>query len=52
MEELEAGIKSSRYFAGILKCRAGTRDQAYVSGGGKLGKDILIVGAECINRAG
>lgn len=49
MEELEAGIKSSRYYAGILKC---TRNQAYVNGGGQLGRDILIVGSENMNRAG
>ncbi|KAI8147933.1 hypothetical protein BJV82DRAFT_311773 [Fennellomyces sp. T-0311] len=51
MEELEAGIKSSRYFSGTLRCRSGTRDHAYVNGGQKLEKDILIVGAENINRA-
>lgn len=51
MEELEAGIKSSRYFSGILKCR-GTRDSGYVNGGSQLGKDILIVGPENMNRAG
>lgn len=51
MEELEAGIKSSRYFSGILKCR-GTRDSGYVNGGSQLDKDILIVGPENMNRAG
>ena len=51
MEELEAGIKSSRYFSGILKCR-GTRESGYVNGGSQLDKDILIVGAENVNRAG
>ena len=52
MEELEAGIKSSRYFSGTLRCRSGTRDTAYVNGGQKLEKDILIIGSENINRAG
>lgn len=51
MEELEAGIKSSRYFSGILKCR-GTKDSGYVNGGSQLDKDILIVGPENVNRAG
>ncbi|CDH51568.1 dis3-like exonuclease 1 [Lichtheimia corymbifera JMRC:FSU:9682] len=50
MEELEAGIKSSRYFSGILKCR-GTKDSGYVNGGSQLDKDILIVGPENVNRA-
>ncbi|KAI9323091.1 DIS3-like exonuclease 1-like protein [Dichotomocladium elegans] len=51
MEELEAGIKSSRYFSGVLKCRQGTRDTAYVNGGSQLGKDILIVGSGNMNRS-
>ncbi|KAI9482525.1 hypothetical protein BDB00DRAFT_857485 [Zychaea mexicana] len=51
MEELEAGIKSSRYFSGTLRCRSGTRDMGYVNGGQKLEKDILIVGSENTNRA-
>ncbi|KAG2219093.1 hypothetical protein INT45_005824 [Circinella minor] len=51
MEELEAGIKSSRYFSGTLRCRSGTRDTGYVNGGQKLEKDILIIGSENINRA-
>ncbi|KAF7730383.1 DIS3 mitotic control [Apophysomyces ossiformis] len=51
MEELEVGIKSSRYFAGILRCRSDSRDQAYVSSSGQLDKDILIVGNENRNRA-
>ncbi|KAI9270522.1 hypothetical protein BDA99DRAFT_502004 [Phascolomyces articulosus] len=51
MEELEAGIKSSRYFSGTLRCRSGTRDTAYVNGGQKLEKDILIISSENINRA-
>lgn len=46
------GIKSSRYFSGILRCRKDSRDQAYVNGGGSLGKDILIIGNENRNRAG
>lgn len=52
LEELEVGIKSSRYFSGTLRCRKDSRDQAYVSGGGQLGKDILIIGNENRNRAG
>ncbi|GAA5797114.1 hypothetical protein HPULCUR_002493 [Helicostylum pulchrum] len=51
IEELEVGIKSSRYFSGILRCRKDSRDQAYVHGGGTLGKDILIIGNENRNRA-
>ncbi|CAO3635729.1 unnamed protein product [Mucor hiemalis] len=51
LEELEVGIKSSRYFSGTLRCRKDSRDQAYVSGGGQLGKDILIIGNENRNRA-
>ncbi|KAG0164652.1 DIS3 mitotic control [Apophysomyces sp. BC1015] len=50
-EELEVGIKSSRYFSGILRSRSDSRDQAYVSVGGRLDKDILIVGNENRNRA-
>jgi hypothetical protein len=50
MDELEVGIKSGRYFSGILRCRKDSRDQAYVSH--QLGKDILIVGNDCRNRAG
>lgn len=46
------GIKSSRYFSGILRCRKDSRDQAFVNGGGSLGKDILIIGNENRNRAG
>ncbi|KAI8975242.1 hypothetical protein BDF20DRAFT_877587 [Mycotypha africana] len=51
LEELEAGIKSNRYFSGTLRCKKDNRDQAYVSGGAQLGKDILIVGNENRNRA-
>lgn len=50
MQELEVGIKSARYFSGILRCRKDSRDQAYVTG--QLGKDILIIGNENRNRAG
>ncbi|KAI8373200.1 uncharacterized protein BYT42DRAFT_61558 [Radiomyces spectabilis] len=50
-DELEVGIKSSRYISGTLHCRANQRDQAYVRGGDKLGTDILIVGNENRNRA-
>lgn len=50
MQELEAGIKSARYFSGILRCRKDSRDQAYVTG--QLGKDILIIGNDNRNRAG
>lgn len=49
---MEVGIKSSRYFSGILRCKKDSRDQAYVSGGGQLGKDILIIGNDNRNRAG
>lgn len=49
MEELEVGVKSARYFQGVLKCRKDGKDQAYVSSGGK---DILIVGNDNRNRAG
>lgn len=52
MDELEVGIKSGRYFSGILRCRKDSRDQAYVSAGDQLGKDILIVGNDNRNRAG
>jgi DIS3-like exonuclease 1 len=47
MDELEVGIKSGRYFSGVLRCRS--RDEAYVN---QLGKDILIVGNDNRNRAG
>ncbi|KAI9024932.1 hypothetical protein CLU79DRAFT_745488 [Phycomyces nitens] len=47
-EELEVGIKSSRFFSGTLRCRSDTRDQAYVNAAGK---DILIVGKQNRNRA-
>lgn len=50
MQELEVGIKSARYFSGILRCRKDSREQAYVTG--QLGKDILIIGNENRNRAG
>ncbi|KAG2213959.1 hypothetical protein INT47_001229 [Mucor saturninus] len=49
MQELEVGIKSARYFSGILRCRKDSRDQAYVTG--QLGKDILIIGNDNRNRA-
>lgn len=35
-----------------MRCRKDSRDQAYVHGGGALGKDILIIGNENRNRAG
>ncbi|OAD80484.1 hypothetical protein PHYBLDRAFT_138042 [Phycomyces blakesleeanus NRRL 1555(-)] len=47
-EELEVGIKSSRFFSGTLRCRSDARDQAYVN---SAGKDILIVGNQNRNRA-
>lgn len=52
MDELEVGIKSNRYFSGVLRCRKDSRDQAYVNGGSHLGKDILIIGNDNRNRAG
>ncbi|OAD03553.1 hypothetical protein MUCCIDRAFT_163112 [Mucor lusitanicus CBS 277.49] len=51
VDELEVGIKSHRYFSGVLRCRKDSRDQAYVNGGSHLGKDILIVGNDNRNRA-
>ncbi|KAK4515838.1 uncharacterized protein ATC70_010796 [Mucor velutinosus] len=51
MDELEVGIKSHRYFSGVLRCRKDSRDQAYVNGGSHLGKDILIIGNDNRNRA-
>ncbi|KAI9485834.1 MAG: DIS3-like exonuclease 1-like protein [Benjaminiella poitrasii] len=51
IDELEVGIKSNRYYSGILRCRKDNRDQAYVNDSGLLGKDILIIGNENRNRA-
>ncbi|KAI7902436.1 DIS3-like exonuclease 1-like protein [Cokeromyces recurvatus] len=51
IDELEIGIKSSRYYSGILRCKKDNRDQAYVTGSGYLGKDILIIGNENRNRS-
>ncbi|CAO3635100.1 unnamed protein product [Cunninghamella echinulata] len=48
MDELEVGIKSGRYFSGILHCRSDS-NQAYVRVGNN--KDILVIGNDDRNRS-
>ncbi|RUS33522.1 hypothetical protein BC938DRAFT_471221 [Jimgerdemannia flammicorona] len=50
-DELEAGVKSGRYFQGVLRVSPSNRDQAYINGGSKIGGDILIIGNRHRNRA-
>ncbi|KAF9185075.1 DIS3 mitotic control [Haplosporangium sp. Z 11] len=50
MSELEAGVKSERFFQGVLRVRANHRDQAFIRGGANTG-EIVIVGSEHRNRA-
>ncbi|KAF9915077.1 DIS3 mitotic control [Lobosporangium transversale] len=50
MSELEAGVKSERFFQGVLRVRANHRDQAFIRGGANIG-EIVIVGSEHRNRA-
>ncbi|CAO3597052.1 unnamed protein product [Absidia cylindrospora] len=50
MDELEVGIKSARYYSGVIRCLGeSTRHQASIHLGD--GKDILIIGNEHRNRA-
>ncbi|KAI9306837.1 hypothetical protein BJ944DRAFT_262892 [Cunninghamella echinulata] len=48
MDELEVGIKSGRFFSGILHCRSDS-NQAYVRVGNN--KDILVIGNDDRNRS-
>ncbi|KAF9438282.1 DIS3 mitotic control [Entomortierella beljakovae] len=50
MSELEAGVKSERFFQGVLRVRANHRDQAFIRGDANIG-EIVIVGSEHRNRA-
>ncbi|KAG0363801.1 DIS3 mitotic control [Gamsiella multidivaricata] len=50
MSELEAGVKSERFFQGVLRVRANHRDQAFIRGDSNIG-EIVIVGSEYRNRA-
>ncbi|KAG9323359.1 hypothetical protein KVV02_000941 [Mortierella alpina] len=50
MSELEAGVKSQRFFQGVLKVRANHRDQAFIRGDSDIG-EIVIVGSDHRNRA-
>ncbi|KAG0301344.1 DIS3 mitotic control [Dissophora globulifera] len=50
MSELEAGVKSERFFQGVLRVRANHRDQAFIRGGSNIG-EIVIVGSDHRNRA-
>ncbi|KAG0244576.1 DIS3 mitotic control [Actinomortierella wolfii] len=50
MSELEAGVKSERFFQGVLKVRPNHRDQAFIRGDARIG-EIVIVGNEHRNRA-
>ncbi|KAG0024231.1 DIS3 mitotic control [Entomortierella chlamydospora] len=50
MSELEAGVKSERFFQGVLRVRANHRDQAFIRGDSNIG-EIVIVGSEHRNRA-
>jgi hypothetical protein len=51
-EELEAGIKSQRYMAGILKVNQSNRDQASIITKMKDMSEIMIIGNDNRNRAG
>ncbi|KAG0336109.1 DIS3 mitotic control [Podila humilis] len=50
MSELEAGVKSERFFQGVIRVRANHRDQAFIRGNANVG-EIVIVGSENRNRA-
>ncbi|KAG0053276.1 DIS3 mitotic control [Gryganskiella cystojenkinii] len=50
LSELEAGVKSERFFQGVMKVRANHRDQAFIRGDSNIG-EIVIVGSEHRNRA-
>ncbi|KAF9574471.1 DIS3 mitotic control [Mortierella alpina] len=50
LSELEAGVKSQRFFQGVLKVRANHRDQAFIRGDSDVG-EIVIVGSDHRNRA-
>ncbi|KAG0269219.1 DIS3 mitotic control [Actinomortierella ambigua] len=50
LSELEAGVKSERFFQGVLKVRPNHRDQAFIRGDSRIG-EIVIVGREHRNRA-
>ncbi|KAG0222836.1 hypothetical protein B0O80DRAFT_474034 [Mortierella sp. GBAus27b] len=50
MSELEAGVKSERFFQGVLRVRANHRDQAFIRGDANIG-EIVIVGSQHRNRA-
>ncbi|KAF9115824.1 DIS3 mitotic control [Mortierella sp. AM989] len=50
MSELEAGVKSERFFQGVLRVRANHRDQAFIRGDSSIG-EIVIVGSDHRNRA-
>ncbi|KAF9404664.1 DIS3 mitotic control, partial [Podila epigama] len=50
MSELEAGVKSERFFQGVMRVRANHRDQAFIRGDANIG-EIVIVGSEHRNRA-
>ncbi|KAG0346829.1 DIS3 mitotic control [Podila minutissima] len=50
MSELEAGVKSERFFQGVMRVRANHRDQAFIRGDSNIG-EIVIVGSENRNRA-
>ncbi|KAF9199356.1 DIS3 mitotic control [Haplosporangium sp. Z 27] len=50
MSELEAGVKSERFFQGVIRVRANHRDQAFIRGDSNIG-EIVIVGSEHRNRA-
>lgn len=51
-EELEAGIKSQRYVAGVLKVNQSNRDQASILTKMKDMSEILIIGNDNRNRSG
>ncbi|KAF9973845.1 DIS3 mitotic control [Actinomortierella ambigua] len=50
LSELEAGVKSERFFQGTLKVRPNHRDQAFIRGDARIG-EIVIVGRQHRNRA-
>ncbi|KAF9906263.1 DIS3 mitotic control [Linnemannia zychae] len=50
LSELEAGVKSERFFQGVMRVRANHRDQAFIRGDANIG-EIVIVGSEHRNRA-
>ncbi|KAG0371977.1 DIS3 mitotic control [Mortierella sp. AD032] len=50
LSELEAGVKSERFFQGVMRVRANHRDQAFIRGDGNIG-EIVIVGSDHRNRA-